>query len=1153
MAAAIFTPVPRACEDHGHATRMKAYSRAIVSLMSLVLLGGGVLLALPAQAPRPGCAIFGRVLSSGTALPGVSVIATRDGQIAAATSTDTNGAYRLRIAEGEFVVSAELAAFARVAQTVTVSADSCDIPLDVQLVLASRAGSGSGQESGPVIESPSSLRRPNRLPGGAAQPAGQPRFSQLQLVQSNAAAAADTSSSSIDEADPAARLLPPGFSTEASTSVVAVSGEAVNVDRGQLRDRLEALGRGEFAAAGVQPPEGFGARFGGPGGTPGAFAGAQGGFGAGGIGPGPQGGGPGGPGGRGGAFFGRGRGGNALQGSANYNFGGSVLDASPYPLRANSQTDPTYARQQFGATIGGPLRIPGAYDGAKTTFFVNYAGGRSNNLVDQYATVPTEAMRAGNFSSLPVGPIDPATGTLFLGGQIPQGRLDPSALALLNFFPLPNLPGATQNYRRSVAALSTTDQFSARVTHNFSGAPGRRGGAGGRGAGGLGRGAGGARGGRSGTAIVLNAQVQYRRNLADVVNVFPTLGGFNNGSTWSVPVSLNILHGRSIHNLQVTATRSNTTIRNLFADSIDIAGIAGINGVATDPSQWGIPSLSFSSLTSLRDVAPDDRSDRRIQIGYTLTHPLRSHTFRLGGDARLDRSGGITTGDARGAYVFTGLYSAGSPVVRSSGLDFADFLLGLPQQASVQYAEDVALSGRAFGLFVQDDWRLRGNLTLNLGARYELVTPYTEAHNRMVNLDVAPGFTAVDPVISGGTGLYTGSFPSSLIDGDYNNLAPRVGVAWRVNPRIVVRGGFGTSFNNGSYAAIARQLIAQPPFAMTSTSIGSLADPLTLSDAFATVDDSTTTNNFGVDKNYQLGVIKTWNVDVNHNFGRGWQIGGGYTGTQGTHLDVVRAPNRDPDGLRIDGVQPFLWQTSEGESILHAATIRLRKQQARGVGGGVSYTFAKSIDDASSIGGGGRVVAQDDQNLNAEWGLSSFDRRNQVAGNLFVQFPFGPNHRWLNQGGTLAALLRDWAVSMSFAVDSGTPFTARLVGATSDVARGTNGTLRADYTGAPISIDDPTLLRFFNTSAFAVPVTGAFGSAGRNTIIGPGTQQIDASISRDVRLSGNQVVSIQLQATNLFNTVRFGAIDSVVNSPTFGQVVTIRPMRTVQLGVRFRF
>ena len=115
------------------------------------------------------------------------------------------------------------------------------------------------------------------------------------------------------------------------------------------------------------------------------------------------------------------------------------------------------------------------------------------------------------------------------------------------------------------------------------------------------------------------------------------------------------------------------------------------------------------------------------------------------------------------------------------------------------------------------------------------------------------------------------------------------------------------------------------------------------------------------------------------------------------------------------------------------------------------------------------------------------------------------------------------------------------MGATSDVARGTNGTLRADYTGADISIEEPTLLRFFNTSAFAVPATGTFGSAARNTIVGPGMQQVDASVTRDVRLSGNHVISIQLQATNVFNTVRFAAIDSVVNSPTFGQVVSICP------------
>ena len=155
--------------------------------------------------------------------------------------------------------------------------------------------------------------------------------------------------------------------------------------------------------------------------------------------------------------------------------------------------------------------------------------------------------------------------------------------------------------------------------------------------------------------------------------------------------------------------------------------------------------------------------------------------------------------------------------------------------------------------------------------------------------------------------------------------------------------------------------------------------------------------------------------------------------------------------------------------------------------------------------------------------------------------------------GPWAALLEDWRLNATFTADSGTPLSARIRGAASDVSRGLNGALRADYSGADLSVDDPSIDQFFDTSAFTLPAAGLFGNSPRNVIIGPGSRQLDAALSRDVRLGGNRAVSIQIRATNLLNLVNYTAIDTFVNSPTFGQVTSVRPMRSAQLNLRFRF
>ncbi|HSC26118.1 MAG TPA: carboxypeptidase regulatory-like domain-containing protein [Vicinamibacterales bacterium] len=1094
------------------------------------------------QAPAP-CAVKGRATSGGTPLPGVSLVAFSGETVTGATSTDADGTYRLLLPPGSFRLTAELTGFQPIERELTLGEPPCDHVADLVFVLAPRSrptsaaappGQGSEAQRGAPPTGPTA-------PG----PAGRGSRFETLAVQTQATAAAGLEVNPPDrEAVEATRLLlPPGFSADTPTEAVAITGNMASLDRGMMADRLGAIARGEFDPVTGQFAQGFG-----PEGAEGQFGGR---------------GGRGGPGGRGGRGGGRGadfviggRGGRqgTFNAQATYSFSGSALDSAPYQLRPDSPADKQpYTRQNFGGTIGGPLRIPGVYNGGRrTTFMLNYGGNRGGDLFDQYATVPLEAMRGGDFSSSPVPLVDPATGLPFPDNRIPQDRMSPSALALLRFIPLPNVPGTARNFHHTTTRDTSSDNMSLRVTHSFTEVA-----AGGRGGFGRGGGRGGRGGGRGnqGTSVMMNAQLQYRNSDGEQINVLPLLGGATAGSSLSVPVTLNIAHRRQLHNVNVTFSRTSSNALNRYSFVEDVAGGAGIFGVARDPFDWGVPQLSFSSLSSVRDVTPALRKDGRFSVGYTWTRPMARHTLRFGGDFRLDRSRSRTDADANGAFVFTGLYSSdGRGVPRGAGLDFADFLLGLPQQTSLQYGPGIVdLSGRSMSLFVQDDWRRSAGLTFNLGVRYELLWPFVEENGHMVNLDAAEGFSAVAPVPSGGTGPYTGPYPAALVRTDPNNVAPRVGIAWRVAPGMVVRGGYGISFNSGSYSSIARQLVGQPPFAVANTGVGTLESPLSLSNPLANAAPADTRNTYGIDKDYDLGVVQTWNADFSRDLGQAWNAGASYVHTRGSSLDIVRAPNRGPDGVMLDGVQPFLWQSSEAASVLHAAAFRVRRRLVNGIGAGFSYTLARSRDNASTIGGGGTVVAQDDRNLDAEWGLSSFDRRHQFSADMNVELPFGENRPWLNQGGIWAALLSNWRVTSTFTWQSGTPYTPRVVGAASDVARGTNGTLRADYDGQRVAVADPTIDRFFNTAAFSVPAPGLFGTASRNMIIGPGSRLLNAQLARDLRMGGNRVISFQLNATNLLNMVNYAAIDTAVNSPTFGQVLSVRPMRSVQAGVRFRF
>jgi hypothetical protein len=440
--------------------------------------------AAPAQA-APRCRLEGRVTSGIVPLPGVSIVVHVGEALEAATSTDVDGRYTVNVtANAAYHVSADLTGFVGAEHDVMAAAP-CDRTLDFEFALQPRT-------SRPIASSPTT-------------PQTAPRFQTLNLqtdVSGAAAIAGDATPS--QETEDVARLLPPGFSLQnAQTDAIAITGssDATNFDRSMLNDRSQGIALGGFDPATGQFAQGFGPPDGAGRGGPGGPGGGRAGFGGpGGVG---QAGLQGFPGGRGGFMLGgRGaRGQRPYQGSITYTFGGSALNSPPYQLRPDVPvTQPQFAQNSFGATFGGPLKIKGLYadTNRRTNFQINFTGSESNNLFDQYATVPTSAMRTGDFSASPIALIDPATGQPFPGNQIPTGRIDPSAASLLQFIPAPNLPGSAENFHVSTTVHSSSEAISLRLIQNLSRTVAQ---GGGRGApGGRGRGPGAGRG----TNIVLS-------------------------------------------------------------------------------------------------------------------------------------------------------------------------------------------------------------------------------------------------------------------------------------------------------------------------------------------------------------------------------------------------------------------------------------------------------------------------------------------------------------------------------------------------------------------------------------------------------------------------------------------------------------------------
>ena len=1173
--------------------------------------------ATPAAPAAPqGGTIHGTIVAGtagkpgGVPLPGVAITATNTltGK-KYVTTTDIDGNYAMKIPRnGRYVVRVELMGFAAATQEAVLTG------VEVQAASQGIAIVEKPTNFGMELASKAAADEARQTAGAGATTA---RGTQNLSLTAGGEDTTDVTASTGNTGTAMPSLSGIGETADAANDSVAVNGQSgqmnglAGISEDDLRQRVadrvaEARANGQLGA-GNDPTDAIVGLLGGMmGGGPGG--GGPGGGGGGGGRGGGRGGGGGGFGGGSGAF----RNFNPAQphGSIFYQGGNSALNSAPWSPDLEPVPNPSSYSNRYGITIGGSPYIPGlTKPNTKQFMFLNFTG--QKNLTAFLATgrVPTALERTGNFSAstlgvgntaTPVQLYDPATGNAIAGNNLANASIPVSQIAqnLLAYYPAPNIPVNAQgyNYQTISNAGNNNVAINTRYVRTLGGSTstpfGSFGGGGGR------------RGGNSNAPPSLrqniNLSYNYSHSAQDNRNIFLPLGGATETDGNAVNAGYTIGYGRLSNNASVNWNRLNSEVRNYFTNTannpsvtegLNVPNLAG--GFANPRFYNGLPAFSISDFQSLSNASPSQTINQTISFSDVVAWRHKKHNMRYGLDVRRVHLDSIGGNNPLGTYTFTG-YSTADTADKAAGTagsqgasgdGFADFLLGLPQSTAIQAGLfKTYLRENVYDWYANDDWRAASNLTINFGLRYEYFGPYDEKNGRLVNLAPNAAFTAFTPIQPG-----QGGYPNSLVNPDHAMYAPRFGFAWRPKNSgwtkdTVVRGGYGINYNTGQYAIFAKSLSHQPPFSVTETNdipVPTTASPApaatgctTITPATPTVTPSTLTlangfgpagsttgcstletilNNYAVAKNYRLGMVQLYNLNIQRTIPLGIVLNLGYNGSKGSNLDVVGSPNATPSGVTTPGQEPFDYEESGAWSHSNQLVASAQKRQQKGIALGVTYVYSHSIDNASGVGGAVGSPIQNLFNLRGEEGNSNFDQRQNLTGNWVLELPFGPNRAFLNKGGMAAHLLDGFDLSGTFTFATGTYYTPTYSGNETEASSGNTFQQRPNRVFTQPLKGPGTVGEFFNKAAFTAPPSGQYGTASPGSIEGPGTVAVSASLSRTVQLGESRSFEARVTATNVFNTVQYSGINTTENSLTFGEVTSAAAMRSLLVQARYRF
>jgi trimeric autotransporter adhesin len=813
----------------------------------------------------------------------------------------------------------------------------------------------------------------------------------------------------------------------------------------------------------------------------------------------------------------------------------AALNARNFSITGQDTPRAPYNHLRFGMSLGGPLSIPHLFRTNNGNFFIGYQGTRNRNANNpQPSLMPTAAERTGDLSQTlnqlgqPVQVIDPDTGAPFPGNQIPLTRIAPQARALLNFYPLPNFnPAAHYNYQIPLVGSADSDGVQTRINKSIN------------------------------PRNSVNGTLGYQRTSAESPNLFQFVDS-NRTSGMNLNLSWRHTFNRTLYGT-LGAQYSRFSVRNtpFFANRTNVSGEAGVGGNNQEPQNWGPPSLSFSSgFAGLGDGQQSFTRNQTSALSYSVMWLKRPHNITMGGDVRRIQLNLLSQQDARGNFGFTGAATqatANGVGVAGTGSDFADFLLGVPDTSSIAFGNaDKYFRSSSYDAYITDDWRVSAGFTLNAGVRWEYASPIVEKYGRLVNLDVAPGFGAQAPVLGlSPDGSVTGrQYPDSLVRPDKHGVQPRVALSWRpiFGSSLLVRAGYGVTYNTSVYNSIALQMAQQSPLSKSLSVQNSPGNPLTLANGFNAT-PGITPNTFAIDPDFRIGNAQNWQASAQMDLPAAMVMTATYNGIKGTRAVQQFLPNTYPAGafnpcpLCPSG---YVYETSNGNSTRESGQLQLRRRLHNGLTATAQYTYAKSYDNAA-LGGkgqGSNVIAQNWLDLSAERGPSNFDQRHLLS--LQTQYSSGVGVR----GGALlrgwrGAAFKGWTLVSQINAGSGLPATP--IYSVAVVGTGVTGSIRPDTTGAPVQAASQG--RHLNPAAFTAPKAGQWGTAGRNSIVGPSQFTLNASMGRTFA----ENLDLRFDSTNALNHVTYPSWNTVVSSSQFGLPVTANAMRSLQATLRWRF